>query len=118
MRCRELDIFKNFGEFFWNFWEFLENFLEDFFGVMFLEKILGGFYWDKFFWRNFLGGIFGGGIFWEEIFGRNSLFTLLKSAKLFESEMDWCFCQDFVSMEKKENFQSLEAQRKLIALKK
>ena len=87
-----MDIFKNFGEFFWNFWEFLENFLEDFFGVMFLEKILGGFYWDKFFWRNFLGGIFGGGIFWEEIFGRNSLFTLLK---LFEYERDWFVCQDF-----------------------
>ena len=34
-------------------------------------------FFEKFFGRNFLGGIF-----WEEFFGRNSLFTLLKSAKL------------------------------------
>ena len=27
-------------------------------------------------------------IFWEDFFGRNPLFTLLKSAKLFEFEMD------------------------------
>ena len=30
------------------------------------------------------GRIFLGEIVWEDFFGRNSLFTLLKSAKLFE----------------------------------
>ena len=43
-------------------------------------------FWEDIFGRNFLGGIiweiFLGGIVWEEFFGRNSLFTLLKSAKL------------------------------------
>ena len=43
-----------------------EDFLEDFFGGFFL----GGFFWEDF--------------FEEEFFGRNSLFTLLKSAKVFE----------------------------------
>jgi hypothetical protein len=50
-------------------------FWEDFFGMSFLR----GIFWEKFFWEDFLGGIFLGGIF-----GRNSLFTLLRSAKLFE----------------------------------
>ena len=53
----------DFWEIFWGF------FLEDFFGGIFLED---------FFWT----------IFWEDFFVRNSLFTLLKSAKLFESERD------------------------------
>jgi hypothetical protein len=51
-----------------------------------------GIFWrifcGEFFERNFLGGIFWedflGGIVWEEFFGRSSLFTLLKSFKLFE----------------------------------
>ena len=77
-RCRELYIIRYFQNF-----EFLENFwsifLDDSFVGLFLERI-----------------------FWEDFLGRNSLFTLLKSAKLFESERDWCFCQDFVSMEKEE----------------
>ena len=47
----------------------LFGFFLDFFGEFF-----GGFFWE-----DFLGGF---------IFGRNSLFILLKSAKLFESERD------------------------------
>ena len=31
------------------------------------------------------------------------MFTLLKSAKLFEYEREFGFCQDFVSRQKKEN---------------
>ena len=45
-------------------------FVEDFFGRIFLGEI----FLEDFFGRIFLGGIFG----------RNSLFTLLRSAKLFE----------------------------------
>ena len=56
---------------------FLGIFLDDFFGAIL---------------RNFFGEIF-----LEDFFGRNSLFTLLK---LFESERDGCFCQNFVSLEK------------------
>ena len=69
MRCRELDIF----------WEdFLEEFFgRVFFGGIFLEEFFGRIVLGGFFWEDFLGGIF-----WEEFFGRNSLFTLLKSAKL------------------------------------
>ena len=44
---------------------------------------------ENFFGRNFFGGFFLGGffgrIFCEDFFGRNFLFSLLKSAKLFES---------------------------------
>ena len=68
-------------------------------------EIFGGFFWN-FFWRNlfggFLEGLFGG--CFGRIFWRNSLFTLWKSAKSFEYKRDWCFCQDFVSMEKEGNF--------------
>ena len=42
-----------------------------------------------------MGGTFFGKIFWEEFFGRNSLFTFLKSAKVFEYEWNLGFCQDF-----------------------
>jgi hypothetical protein len=43
------------------------------------------------------------GNFSEEFFGRNSLFTFLKSAKVFEYEWNLCFCQDFgVMKERKE----------------
>ena len=61
-----------------------------------MTNFLGGIFWE-----DFLGGFFG-----EDFYGRISLFTLLKSAKLFESERDRCFCQDFVSMQggRKENF--------------
>ena len=51
---------------------------------------MGGIFWEKFFGRIFLGGFF-----WEEFFGRNSLFTFLKTAKVFEYEWNLCFCQDF-----------------------
>ena len=65
-----------------------------------------GFYWGLFFWEDFLGGFF-----WEDFlggfFGRNSLFILLKSANLFESERDGCFCQDFVSIKKEEEGQEI-----------
>ena len=47
-----------------------EIFLEDFFGGI----VFGGIFLEEILGRIFLGGIFG----------RNSLFTLLKSAKLFE----------------------------------
>ena len=69
------------------------------------RNFLGGFSCKKSFGRNFLGGIFLGGIFWEELFGRNSLFTLLK---LFHYErdcyvcQDFGFCQNFVSRQKKD----------------
>ena len=68
------------------FGEFFGNFLEDFFGGIFGSN----------FWEDFLGGIFFwglllGGIFWEDFF----LFTLLKSAKVFEYKWNLCFCQDF-----------------------
>ena len=46
-------------------------FWEDFLGGI----ILGGVFWEEFFWEEF---------FWEEFLGRNSLFTLLMSAKVFE----------------------------------
>jgi hypothetical protein len=52
-----------FGDFFSGF--FWRNFLVGYFW----EKLFGGFFWEKF--------------FLEELFGRNSLFTLLK---LFEYE--------------------------------
>ena len=54
-------------------------------------------------------GEFFGRIFWEDFFGRNSLFTLIKAAKLFEYgrnlfvSQDFGFCQDFVSMHKEGN---------------
>ena len=70
-------IFSKLG----TFWELFWIFCEDFFRRIF---------WEDFFGRTFLGGFFG----------RNSLFILLKSANLFESERDWCFCQDFVSIKK------------------
>ena len=49
------------------------------------RNFLGGFSCEKFFWENFFVEKFLGGIFWEESFGRNSLFTLLK---LFHYERD------------------------------
>ena len=64
---------RNCLEFFWIF--------PGFFGGIFwifLEEFFGGFFWEDFL----------GGIFLEDFFGRNFLFTLLKSAKLFESERD------------------------------
>jgi hypothetical protein len=58
--------------------------LEEFFGrIIFGGFFLGGIFLGGFFWEDFLGGFF-----WEDFFGRNSLFILLKSAKLFESERD------------------------------
>ena len=58
---------------------------------------------------DFLGSNFLGDLFLEGFFGRNSLLTLLKSAKLFEYEMDFGFFQDFVSrLKKKGKFRSLE----------
>ena len=96
-----------------------------FFGGIFWEEFLGGFFCEDLFGRNLFGRIFWEDflrrIFWgEDLFGRNSLFILLKSANLFESERDWCFCQDFVSIkkEKGKKFRSLEVRGKLIALKK
>merc|ERR1712051_424897 len=67
----------------------------------------------------FFGGFFGrnsrenffGRIFWENFLGRNSLFTLLKSVKLFE------FVNILSESTRKEEFRSLEVQGKLIALK-
>mgnify|MGYP007048896769 CR=1 FL=1 len=65
-------------------------------------------FWEEFFWRivweDFFGMDFLGGIFWEEFF---VYIASVKPAKLFESERDWCFCQDFVSMEKEGGAQCL-----------
>jgi hypothetical protein len=67
-----------FGGFFWRFF-FWRIFLEEVFWRIFWEDFfLGGFFRE-----DFLGGFFLGGFFWEEFF-----FTLIKSAKLFESERD------------------------------
>ena len=49
---------------------------------MFWEEFLGGVFWEDF-WEDFFGRIF-----WEDFIGRNSLFTVLKSTNLFESERD------------------------------
>ena len=50
--------------------------------------IFSGIFWIflGFLLKEFFGGLLED--FWEDFFGRNSLFTLLKSAKLFESERD------------------------------
>ena len=55
---------------------------EEFFGRNFLE----GIFWEEYFVRNFCGEFFGMMFFGMMFFGRNSLFTLLESAKLFEYE--------------------------------
>jgi hypothetical protein len=49
-----------------------------------LEGLFGKNFREEFFWRNVLVEIFWEEYFWEEYFGRNSLFALLKLAKLFE----------------------------------
>ena len=94
----------------WIFWE-------EFFGRIFL----GGFFWEEFLGRNFLGEIF-----WEKFFGRNfwernSLFTLLRSAKLFEYGIwkEFMFLSRFWGNARKKDkkFRSLEVRGKLIALK-
>jgi hypothetical protein len=62
-----------------------------FLGIFFGEILFGGIFLGGFFWSIFSGGFFGrifGRIFWEDFLWRNSLFTLLKSAKLFESVRD------------------------------
>ena len=101
----------------WKFrWLQLSHIARD---TIFLAKIPQGVvcchYRKSFIWI-VLGGFFLGGIF-----GRNSLFTLLRSAKLFQNmeyERNWCFCQDFGVMQKKDKkFRSLEVRGKLIALK-
>jgi hypothetical protein len=91
---------RNFLKFFWIFSGFLGDFFRffldffwrNFFGGFFREDFFGGFFWRNFLGGFFLGGFFGriflGGFFWEDFLGMNSLFTLLKSAKLFESERD------------------------------
>ena len=63
------------------------------------ENFFGKKIWGGFFRRNIFGRIIFGGVFWEEFFGSNSLFTLLKSAKVFEYEWNLCFCQDFGVMD-------------------
>ena len=55
--------------------------------------------------RIVLGGFFGGEIFWEELFGRNSLFTLLK---LFEYERFWFLSRFCLKSRGRNNFRSLE----------
>ena len=76
-------------EIFWNFFEiYLEFFERIFWEEFFGRKFWEGIFWEDFFVRNFVGEIFWedflGRIFLGGIFGRNSLFTLLRSAKLFE----------------------------------
>ena len=92
--------FLNFwGNFLEHFWKFFWNFFRGFFwrnilGGIFGRNFWGGFFWEKFFDRNF---------FREEFFGRNSLFTLLKS---FEYERDWFVCQNFGEMKKEGELQA------------
>ena len=81
MRCRELHIFKILGifrEIAWNFPVFWRELVKNFFGNL-LEDFFGGIFLEEFFGRNFLGGFF-----WKEFFLEDFLFTLLKSAMLFE----------------------------------
>ena len=62
---------------------FFGGFLEEFYE----RSSLGGVFWEEFFGKyemNFFVRISLREIFWEGCFERNSLFTLLKSAKLFE----------------------------------
>ena len=99
-------------KFFWifsGFWGEFFGFFLDFFWMNFLGNLRRIFLWGCLI---FLGGFFGEDffrrIFWEDFFGRNSLFILLKSASLFESERDWCFCQDFVSIKKEEEGKNLD----------
>jgi hypothetical protein len=80
------------------------------FGEFFWRIFLVGIFSDKCFRRNFLGEIFwedffGEDFFGEEFFGRNSLFTLLKSGKLFEYVRIDLFVKIFVfvSRQKKED---------------
>ena len=85
VRWRELDTFKIL-HFFGIFLDISGNFL----GGFFRSNFLGGFFLGGFFLEDFFGGFF-----WENFLGRNSLFTLLKSAMLFEYGRNWFFCQDF-----------------------
>ena len=65
----------------------------------------------RIFWRNFLGGIFWEEFFGKIFFGRNSLFTLLKSAKLLQIDL---FVKILVFVEKqRNNLRSLEVQLQL-----
>ena len=64
---------------------------------------------EQFFWRGFFGGFLG------EFFGRNSLFTLLKSAKLFEYERIDLFVEILVFVK---ILIHRSARGKLMALKK
>ena len=78
--------FRTFGGIFWGFsWRI---FLEELFWRIFLEDFIGRYFLGEIFWEIFLGGLFWedflGEIFCEEFFVKNSLFTLLKSSRLFE----------------------------------
>ena len=81
-------IFSKLG----TFWEKISGVLQDFFWF-FIDFVL-----KEYFRRIFLQSVF------LEFFGRIFLFTSLKSDMVFESERDWCFCQDFVSMQKEVEF--------------
>ena len=77
--------------------------MEEFFWRIFLEEIFWRNFMGEIFWEDFFREDFFRGFFWEDyredFFGRNSLFTLLKSAKVFEYEWNLCFCQDFGVMQ-------------------
>ena len=101
---------RNYLETFWIFSGFWGGFFFIFLEELFWRIFLGGFFWEDLFGRIFLRGFFG-----EDFSGRNSLFILLKSVNLFESERKWCFCQDFVSIKKEgQEFRPLEVRCKLI----
>ena len=52
------------------------------------KDFLGRIFWEDFSWGGFFWEDLFGRIFMEDFSARNSLFTLFKSAKLFESERD------------------------------
>ena len=116
-------------DFFEIFWDFLRGtILNEFFG----RSFLGIIFYENFFGRIFLRGFFGR-IFWEDflgriflggIFERNSLFTLLRSAKLIEYGIwkELMFLSRFWGKQGRrkkdgQKFRSLEVRGKLMALK-
>ena len=68
----------------------------------FLVEFFGEFFWEEFFWRNFLGGIL-----WEELLSRN-----YQGIDVFVKILSQC------TRKEGQEFRSLEVRGKLIALKK
>ena len=101
-----------------SFWKFLGSLLRifwEFFGGFFGRNFL-----EELFWRTFMEKIFGRNFFARVDFGRkffrrNTLFTLLKSVKVFEYEWNLCFCQDFGVMPGRKEGRRISILRSAIA---